>query len=66
MGVEVKKFPEETKSWAQIFGIIDCGLELMKEAWPLLEHKFSMRHDAIELSGGDGSVKPTMYLWESP
>jgi hypothetical protein len=51
MGIEVKKVPEETKSWVQSFGIIDGGLELMKEAWPSLEHKFSVRHNAINLSG---------------
>jgi hypothetical protein len=40
VGIEVKRVPEDTKSWVQSFGIINGGLELMKEAWPLLEHKF--------------------------
>ena len=62
VGIEVKKVPEETKSWVQSFGIIDGGLELMKEAWPSLEHKFSVRRSAIELAGDAGTNKPTIYL----
>ena len=62
VGSEVKKVPEETQSWVQSFGIIDGGLELMKEAWLLLEHKFSVRRSAIELAGDTGTNKPTVYL----
>jgi hypothetical protein len=40
----------------------DSSLELMNEAWPLLEHKFSVRQSTIELAGDTGTNKPTVYL----
>ena len=45
------------KSWIQSFGVIDGGLELMKYAWPSLDHKFSVWRKFTKLVGEDGKAK---------
>ena len=57
VGVEVKKITEDAKSWIQSFGVIDGGLELMRYAWPSLDHKFSVRRNDTELLGDDGTTE---------
>jgi hypothetical protein len=57
IGVEVKQMAENAKSWIQSFGIIDGGLELMKYAWPSLQHKFSVRRNDANLLDNDGDTQ---------
>jgi hypothetical protein len=47
----------EARSWIQSFGVIDGGLELMKYAWPSLDHKFSVRQNNTTLMSDDGTTK---------
>jgi hypothetical protein len=60
VGIEVKQIPEATKSWVLSFGIIDGGLELMRQAWPASEHKFSIRPNDIALSNDGDLPGPTI------
>jgi hypothetical protein len=57
VGVEVKKMSGEAKSWIQSFGVIDGGLELMKYAWPSLDHKFSVRRNNTTLVTDDAKTE---------
>lgn len=53
----MKKITEDAKPWIQSFGVIDGGLELMKYAWPFLDHKFSVRRNDTKLLGDDGRTE---------
>jgi hypothetical protein len=44
------------KSWIQSFGGIDGGLELMKYAWPSLDHKFLVWRNDTKLVGDNGKA----------
>jgi hypothetical protein len=56
VGVEVKQMSGGAKSWIQSFGVIDGGLELMKYAWPSLDHKFSVRRNDTKLVGDNSKT----------
>jgi hypothetical protein len=43
LGLEIREVQMETTTWIKSYGVIDCGLELMRLAWAGLEHKFSVR-----------------------
>jgi hypothetical protein len=43
VGLEVKDLAGTLEPWAKSFGIIDGGLEMMRFAWPTLEHEFFVR-----------------------
>jgi hypothetical protein len=45
----VQAMEETTIPWVRHFGVLDGGLELMRLAWPTLEHKFSVRRNGNEL-----------------
>ena len=54
--IEVQTAPVAVdKPWIRMFGIIDGGLEVMRLAWPNLEHMFSVRR-----SDGDGKSKASL------
>jgi hypothetical protein len=42
-GIEVRAVPSDTRPWLKSFGTIDCGYEMMRVAWPKLEHSFAVR-----------------------
>jgi hypothetical protein len=43
VGLEVKDLAGTLEPWVKTFGIIDGGLEMMRFAWPTLEHKLSVQ-----------------------
>jgi hypothetical protein len=44
-GVEVREVGNEGDGWIQSYGIINGGLEIMRQAWGNLQHVFSVRKD---------------------
>ena len=40
VGVEVRTAPLAAEPWVRSYGVIDGGLEVMRAAWPRLEHVF--------------------------
>jgi hypothetical protein len=42
-GIEVRAVPGDQRPWLESFGTIDCGYELMRVAWPKLQHQFAVR-----------------------
>ena len=42
--------------WLRIFGTIDCGLELMKDAWQTLAHVFSVESEHVLSKGSDTRI----------
>jgi hypothetical protein len=44
-GIEVRAVPSDTQPWLQSFLTIDCGYEMMRVAWPKLEHSFAVRRN---------------------
>jgi hypothetical protein len=57
IGVEVKQMTGDATSWVESFGVIDGGLELMKYAWPSLDHKFLVRRNDTKLISDDGKAE---------
>jgi hypothetical protein len=50
VGVEVQEMKGyETEAWVRNYGVLDGGLEMMRWAWPSLEHKFSARRNGDKL-----------------
>jgi hypothetical protein len=45
------------KLWIQSFGVIDEGLELMKYAWPSLDHKYLVRRNNTTLINDDAKTE---------
>jgi hypothetical protein len=66
VGVEVKQMSGGAKSWIQNFGVIDGGLELMKYAWPSLDHKFSVRRNDTKLVGDNSKTVVVLGHHRSP
>jgi hypothetical protein len=58
VGVEVRTAPLASEPWVRSFGVIDGGSEVMRSAWPKLEHVFSVRRDDKD-GKGESSPEPT-------
>jgi hypothetical protein len=57
--VEVKTAPTTAELWVTGLGVINGGLELVRLAWPSLQHVFSVRRNEVELPPPLGSpTKP--------
>jgi hypothetical protein len=64
VGVEVRTAPLGTEPWVRSYGVIDGGLEVMRAAWPKLEHVFSVRRSESEEVKGERSPEPHYILRE--
>jgi hypothetical protein len=49
LGLEIRELQTETTIWIKSYGVMDCGLELMRLAWPGLEHRFSVQRDQEDI-----------------
>ena len=63
MGVEVRTAPLATEPWVRSYGVIDGGFEVMRAAWPKLEHVFSVRRNEERIEG-EVSPEPKQLLIE--
>jgi hypothetical protein len=61
VGVEVRTAPSASKLWVWPFSVMDGGFEVMRLAWPRLDHVFSVRQSDKE-GKGEGGPKPTRTL----
>lgn len=61
VGAEVRWVPSEHGKLVRTYGTIDCGLELMREAWTNLQQVFTIRHQRI-LELEEKSPGPRVYL----
>ena len=53
-GVEVMTAPVAVEPWVRSYGVIDGGFEVMRAAWPKLQHVFSVRRSDDAVQGADG------------
>jgi hypothetical protein len=51
--------PLTAEPWVRSYGAIDGGFEVVRAAWPRLEHVFSVRRSEEEEIEGEGSPKPS-------
>jgi hypothetical protein len=63
VGVEVRTAPLTSEPWVRTYGVIDGGVEVMRAAWPKLDHVFSVRRSDGEREE-DESPKPKNVLRE--
>jgi hypothetical protein len=59
VGVEVAMAPLTAEPWVRSCGVIDGGFEVMRAAWPKLEHVFSVRRSDQEEIEGERSPEPS-------
>jgi hypothetical protein len=64
VGVEVRTAPLASEPWVRSFGVIDGGFEVMRSAWPKLDHVFSVRR-SDEDGVGESSPEPTHTFRET-
>ena len=65
VGIEVRAAPVAVdEPWVQTLGIIDGGLEVMRAAWPKLEHVFSVRRSNEE-GKSEASPEPA-HIFREP
>jgi hypothetical protein len=58
VGVEVRTAPLTAEPWVRSYGVIDGGFEVMRAAWPKLEHVFSVRRSEKEEEEVEGERSP--------
>jgi hypothetical protein len=63
VGVEVRTAASTAEPWVRLYGVIDGGFEVMRAAWPKLEHVFSVRRNDEE-GPGEKSPEPKRLLKE--
>jgi hypothetical protein len=64
VGIEVRTAPLTTEPWVRSYGVIDGGFEVMRAAWPKLEHVFSVRRSDGDEIEGENSPEPHQILRE--
>jgi hypothetical protein len=64
VGVEVRTAPRTTEPWVRSYGVIDGGFEVMRAAWPKLEHIFSVRRSDGDEIKGENSPEPRQIFRE--
>ena len=64
VGVEVRTAPLATEPWVRSYGVVDGGFEVMRAAWPKLEHVFSVRRSDEREIRGVMSPEPRHVLKE--
>jgi hypothetical protein len=62
--MEVRTAPLAVEPWVRSYGVIDGGFEVMRVAWPRLEHVFSVRRGNEETGQKGTSPKPRHVLYE--
>jgi hypothetical protein len=65
VGVEVRTAPLASEPWVKSYGVIDGGGEVMRAAWPKLEHIFSVRRGDGEASKEEQSPRPK-HIFKEP
>jgi hypothetical protein len=65
VGVEVRTAPLATEPWVRSYGVVDGGFEVMRAAWPKLEHLFSVRRSDEKTSDEEKSPEPK-YVFKEP
>jgi hypothetical protein len=65
VGLEVRTAPLVTEPWVRSYGVVDGGFEVMRAAWPKLEHTFSVRRSDEKASDKEKSPEPK-YVFKEP